>query len=258
MSFSSIMRQTEKVILDNAPLIATAVGVAGTITTAVLTGQATYKSVRAIEEENTSRELMNQPPAKPHEIAAVVWKYYIPPVAIGLVTVGAIISANRISTKRAAALAAAYSLSEKAFGEYREKIVERFNSSQEERVRDEIAQDRVRNDPPRTDEVVITGNGDVMCYDTLTGRYFMSTIEKIRAAVNVINKRVLDDGYASLTEFYTELGLQGTAFSEEVGWKDNSQLEMKYSTVLSEDGRPCIAMTYTTMPVRDYFRYHLR
>jgi hypothetical protein len=104
----------------------------------------------------------------------------------------------------------------------------------------------------------VTGNGDVMCYDDLTGRYFFSSMEKLRSAVNTINKKILDSGYASLTELYDEFGLKATAFSEEVGWKDNQLVAVTYSTVMSDDGRPCISISYDTMPIRDYFRYHLR
>lgn len=258
MTFNTFMRATEKMILDNAPLIATTIGVAGTVTTAILSGRAVYKTVIAVEEENISREFKGMPPAKAAEIAAISWQYYIPPVIVGTITISSIISANRISTKRAAALAAAYSLSEKAFGEYRDKVAERFNSSQERRVRDDIAQEHVIENPPKSNEIVVTGNGDVMCYDDLTGRYFLSSMEKLRSAVNTINEKILSSGYASLTELYDEFGLKATAFSEEVGWKDNQLISVTYSTVMSDDGRPCISISYDTHPVRDYFRYHLR
>jgi hypothetical protein len=60
------------------------------------------------------------------EKAKVVWKLYIPAGLSGAITVGCIISATRINSKRAAAAYSSLSVSEKAFDEYREKVVERL------------------------------------------------------------------------------------------------------------------------------------
>lgn len=255
MTLSSQFKLVEKFVLDNAPTIATAVGVAGTITTAVLSGQATYKAYIRVENANIEAERMNEPPLDKKEILREVWTLYIPPVVIGSLTIASIVSANRIGTKRAAALAAAYSLSEKTLAEYKEKVTEKLGEKKEQKVRDEIAQERV-NKNPLSNEVVILGTGEVLCYDSWTGRYFMGDMEKIRKAENEINKQILDYGYASLSDFYDKIGLQPTAMSEELGWKYENMCAVQFSTVLSEDGRPCISIAYSTEPVRNYFRQH--
>jgi len=65
---------------------------------------------------------------------------------------------------------------------------------------------------------------------------------------------VLNDFYASLSDFYDLIGLPTTSFSDEVGWNSDRLLELQFSTVLSDDGRPCISIDFRTVPIRDYYK----
>lgn len=259
-NITSYMKIVEKFTTDNSPLILTALGVAGTITTAVLTGKASYKAseVIRVEGERQADRLRGEPfhpvelPMK--EKAELVWKLYIPAVGTGVMTVSCIIMANRIGTKRAAAMAAAYSLSEKAFEEYREKITEKLGKGKEQAARDELAQERVNKNPVVSREIIITDGGDVLCYDSITGRYFMNSMESIRKAVNDVNEQLIHDSYVSLNEFYDKIGLPSTPYSNEIGWNLDRMLEIDFSTVLSDDGRPCISIEYRTTPIRGFDR----
>jgi Family of unknown function (DUF6353) len=235
-----------KLLIDNSPTILTAVGVTGTVGTAVLTGRATFKAAEILEAETNELETRDK--------LNLVWKCYIPPVAVGAITVVCIIGANRIGMRRAAALAAAYSLAEKAFDEYRAKVHEHLGSQKEQRIRDDIAQDRVIANPVSTREVFITGNGEVLCYDSITGRYFQSNVESLRKAQNDINHAIIHDLYASLSDFYNKIGIPTTSYSNEVGWNLDDMLEIDFSAVIAEDGRPCICIDYKFSPVRGYSR----
>ena len=253
MTLTSVLKHLQKFTIDNSPAILTAIGVTGTLTTSYLTGKASFKAaevIRLAEEQGGTAE-PGLPLLKEH--VRLVWKLYLPAAGMGFLTVGSIILANRIGTRRAAALAAAYSISEKAFAEYKEKVVEKFGEKKEQAVRDAVAQDRVTNNPPGR-EVIIAGSGDVLCYDTFTGRYFNSDMETLKSAQNKVNYRVLNDMYASLTDFYNEVGLPPTAYSEEVGWNSDKLMELEFSATISDDGRPCIAVGFAVAPVRDYYR----
>src|SRR5205814_1440714 len=116
-------------------------------------------------------------------------------VAAGVGTIGAIIFANRISSKRAAALAAAYAISEGRFSEYKEKMKEKMGIQKEKKFADEITQERVNANPP-TGSVLVLGAGDVLCRDEFTGRYFRSTVETIKRAENEVNHEIMHSGYA--------------------------------------------------------------
>lgn len=246
MTLTSLAKRLEKLMVDNSPVILTAIGVTGTLTTAFLTGKATIKACDVIDREELwvdNKRAMKR-----------VWKFYIPPASSAAVTIACIILANRIGNRRAAALAAVYAISEKAFDEYRMKVVEKIGEKRERSLRDEVAQDRITNNPVGTREVIITGVGDVLCYEVFTGRYFNSDMEALRKAENDINHEVLHNSYASLTDFYYKIGLRPTGNSDEVGWNADKMLELEFSATISDDGRPCISVDFVVAPVRHYNR----
>lgn len=245
---------------ENSPAILTGVGVAGTVTTAYLTGRASYKAAQIIDHEQEAnyaawREAETDiPPAEMSKVTKVkhVWRLYIPPVAVGTTTVASILLANKISSKRLAALTIASGISERAFQEYKEKVLERIGEKQNRDLHDEIAQDRVTNHPVGTREVILAGTGEVLCYDMTTGRYFQSTVEEIKKAENKINYELIHFMSASLSEFYELIGLPPTSFSDQVGWNMNNNIEVRFSTTMSSDGRPCIAIDFVKPPITDY------
>ena len=239
----------QKLLADNSPVILTAIGVTGTITTAFLTGKASFRAAEIIAAEQG--ELDYVLPSR--EKLDLVWKLYIPPVSTGAFTLVCIVGANRIGTRRAAAIAAAYSLTDQAFAEYRDKVVQKIGEGKERAVRDELAQDRVTNNP--SGNLVVIQSGDVLCYEAYTGRYFTSNMENLRGAMNDINATVLHHGYASLSDFYQCVGLPSTASSDDMGWRDDKLLELQFSTVLSTDNRPCISFEYRVEPIRDFYKF---
>lgn len=248
MTLSRLTKQAEKFAIDNSPSLLSGLAVSGVVVTAILTGKASFKAAQILEAEKYEMDL--------REKVGLVWKAYIPAAGAGAVTVACVISANQIGSRRAAAVAAAYSISEKAFAEYREKVVEKIGEKKAQGIKDEIAQDRVNRNPISTREVIISGAGEVMCYDQYTDRYFKGSMEAIKKAQNDFNYRLINDGYGSLTEFYDLLGLKGTSFSEEVGWTSEKMMEIAFSTTLSETGEPCLAIDFYVEPVRNFYRFH--
>lgn len=249
MNLASLVKQAERLIVNNSPVILTAIGVAGTLTTAYLTGKATFKAADIISDNESSYD-----PLEPKDKFQLVWKLYIPAAGTAALTVASIICANRISGRRAAALAAAYSISERAFDEYKTKVIEKMGEKKEQTVRDEIAQDRLDRNPVSTREVIIAGGGDVLCYDAYTGRYFTSSVEAVRKAENDINHRLIHDHYASLTDFYDLIGLPAVRVSDEVGWNLDTLLEVDISAGMADDTKPCLVLSFEVSPARQYFR----
>ena len=252
-------------INDHSTTILTGMGIGGTVTTAVLTGRASFKAadlirqnetlydVREDEDGRLSAELISESvnltiPAK----LKLVWKLYIPPFGAGAVTIISIFTANKISSKKIAALAVASGISERALQEYKEKALEKLGIRQERAIRDEIAQDRIDKNPVGSQEIILAGTGEVLCYDMTTGRYFQSTVEEIKRAENKINYELIHFMHASLSQFYDEIGLPPTSYSDSVGWNVNNHLEVQFSTTMSSDKRPCIAIDFVKQPVPDY------
>lgn len=234
MNLSHIFNNGTKLLKSNSPVILTALGVSGVVTTAYLTAKGTAKAVRHVDE--IPGELT------PKEKIVETWKYYIPAVASGALTVTCIVGASHANTKRTAAAVTAYSLGERAFAEYREKVVEQIGTTKEQSIRDSVAQARVA----KADEskVIITGGGDVLCCEMFTGRYFKSDMETLRRAENEINAKINRDLYVTLEEFYDILGLPHTSVSDNLGWNSDKLMKLEFSTVMSPDGVPCLAFNY--------------
>lgn len=253
MTLVALAKQAEKFTTDHSPQILTGIAVAGTITTAVLTGKASIKAYNHIKYETMLRDDAGEPyyPTAQDKVAWT-WKLFVPPFIAGATTVAATIAATQIGTRRGAALAAAYAVSEKAFTEYKEKVVEKLGENKERAVRDDIAQDRVKNNP--VTEHIVSGGGKVLCYEPYTGRYFMSDMEALKKAQNDLNYLVLNNYYASMSDFYDLIGLDRTKVSDDMGWNSDKMLELSFSTVLSDDDRPCMVMDYQVVPIRGYSR----
>ena len=250
MQIAMLARGLQKTVVDNSPAILTAIGVAGTVSTAVLSAKAHgTASVDILKYEEELHVVVT-----PRERFDLTWKLYIPAVATGTATIACIIGANTISTKRQAALATAFSLSEVAFKEYKDKVVEQIGANKEQAVVDSIAQDRVAANPVSSNQVLVASGGNVLCYESMSGRYFRSDVETIRKAENDINRQILTDMYASQNEFNVLIGLPPTSYGEEVGWTIDKKLEIQLSAVLSEDGKPCLCIGYLWTPVRDYHK----
>lgn len=256
MTLTSFLKRAEKLVLDNSPTILTAVGVAGTLTTAYLTGTATYKAAVILEEAKRSQPVMygQNVIVPPKEYVKRTWRLYIPAMAVGTVTVGAIIFANRVSSRRGAALAAAYTILEKGFEEYKVKVVEKVGERDERKMRDEMEQERIDRHPVENREVILTGTDDQLCFDVWSARYFQSDMESLRKAQNDVNAQVIHDGYATVADYYDMLGIPQTEASTEVGWNTDKLLELRFTGTLASGKKPCISVTFVPTPTRHYGR----
>lgn len=250
MNFDNFIKGFKKAVVDNSPLILTYVSVAGLISTTVMAVKATPKALQDLQwaQHDQETDLTFK------QTVLVSWKHYIPAAAIGVLTMASIIGAQRINSRRNAALVTVYSITETAFKEYQSKVKEQIGTSKEEKVRTEVAKDYISKAPMVNAEVHITGLGEQLCYDSFTGRYFKSDLETIRKAQNDINARVINDMYASHNDFYKIIGLPPTAFGEEVGWNVDNMMDLEYTSHLADDGRPCIAIEYHATPVRGFYK----
>lgn len=245
-------------LLDqNSTTLLTVVGVGGSIATSLLTARSTFKAADIIAKEQDELEAqlaVDESPVRnlsKTEKAKLVWHLYLPPFASGVLTVTCIVAAHKISSKKIAALTIAGGISERALNEYKEKVLEKFGVKEDTKIQDEIAQNRVAAFPPSS-QVLIAGSGDVLCYDMLTGRYFQSTMEELKRAENKVNYELIHFMSCSLSHFYDEIGLPPTSYSDTHGWNMNHHMELKFSTVFSEDNRPCIAIDFNRQPIIDY------
>lgn len=245
MKFSELLGSATHLVKENAPEILTALSIGGVITTSYLVGKASFKAAEVIHKhEWEDGNIEPDPKERLKERTKLTWKLYIPGAISGAATIVCIVCSNRTSTNRTTAAVAAYSLTERAFSEYKEKVVETIGANKDQKIRDEIAQDTVNAHPPSKEVLMMVGEDEVLCCELRTNRYFRSTHENIQRAVNEINFQINHENYVSLSEFYTAVGLPITDESVNNGWTFEQLLELDFSTALTDNNRPCLTFRY--------------
>lgn len=249
MDLSALFKRVGKVAADNSPAILSAIGVTGTLSAAYLAAKGAFQASEVIREAQAEQDEAEQGhPLTTQEKFDLTWKLYVPAAACVVLSATAIICANRISDRRTAALASAYSVVEKSYNEYRTKTTEKVGKKKEQEIRDDIAQDRRDAHPITKTTLVVNSKGDTLCYDMWTDRYFTSDMESLRKAMNDFNQQVINDTYQPLSEWYHLVGLPSTSHSDEIGWDTDKLMDLDFSGTLSEDGTPCIAVDFRVKP----------
>lgn len=235
---------------QRGPEILTGIGIAGMITTIIVSVRATPKALILIDEK---KEELKTEKLEPKDLIITAWKCYIPSMAIGTVSVLCLIGASSVNLRRRTALVTAYTLSESALKEYQEKVVETIGEKKEQSIRDEVAKDKVTKNPVSCQEVIITEKGNTLCYDAAFDRYFRSDIELLRKAENELNKRMRDEMYISVNDLRYEIGLPRMSMGDDLGWNiDTGYLDLQFSSQLTDEGKPCLVIDYHVEPRYDF------
>ena len=206
-----------------------------------LTDEEVKKEKKAITK-NTIKELI--PDAGPVIGCAVLTS--------GLMIASAVTSEIKIGNLTSLAASA-----DLAYRELFEKTKEVAGEETAKEIQDKINQDHInasQGDYQREHPIDAKG-GNYLCYDAMSGRYFYSDKETIRAAVNTINNKITSgqEDYESLNDLYYELGLPCTGCGEDrgIGRRCNIEtLELNLSNaILSDTGEPALVMDFLSRPV---------
>ncbi len=254
MSFDTMVRRSKQLLSDNAPVILTAAGIVGTVASTVLAARAGYKAgfSVAMDEATGGVKADETASARTKRIAKSTWKLYLPTAASGVGTIACVAMANRINMNRTAALAAAYTITDKAYSEYKEKVKETVGEKKEDEIQTKVVQDRVNAN--ESSQLIVIGDNDVLCYDVLSDRFFQSSMEKLKKAENDTNHEIIHNLYVSLSEFYSKVGLAPTGFSDEVGWTSDNLVELRFHSVMTNNDKPALAFQFHVDPVRNFDR----
>ena len=265
MDFSQaqkILKNLGGVISKNSPHILTGLGSAGVFSTAILTGRATLKANKIIIEEKEYRDSQidcdsysqvkyNKPESiSKKEVIQLTWKVFIPPLLMGATSIACIIGANTINTNRTAAIAALYSLSETALREYKEKVAEEIGFNKERRIHDSITKDYITEHPVGDRTIILTGNGEVLCYDILSDRYFKSSPEKIRQQVLDFNYDLMGETWLDLNDLYYAVGLRSNKLGSQCGFPSSKgKVTLIEGSHLTPEGIPCYVFEVKVYPI---------
>jgi hypothetical protein len=260
-ALTKFARDVRTSLSRHSPEILMGIGIAGMISTTVLAVKATPKALQLIE---IRKEELDSDSLTPLETVKTTWKCYIPAAISGTMSLACFIGSHSVNAKRNATLAAAYKLSETAFSEYRNSVIETIGEKKERAVRDKMSEEQIKNNPVSKTDVIVTGKGQTLCFDPLSHRYFYSSIDKLNRAANklnyVINTSPFTNDGVTLNDFYHEIGLAGTMTGESLGWDLNiGMIEIYPSAQMVEEGEehegePCIVLNFVTPPQYDGYR----
>ena len=243
------IRGLEQFLRKNGPTILTALGSLGVIATAVLSTKATIEASHRVyvAEQIEDRSFTKK------EVIKMTWPLYIPTALMSAASIACIIGTHGIHARKQAALIGLYTMSEAAFREYRERIVDEIGESKERKMSEEAFERQMAKKPVTSSEVHVTGRGEALFFDEMSGRYFQSDMESVRKAVNDVNEFVINHGPVALNELYSKIGLTYTTLGDEVGWNSDRLLEVEFVGMIADDQRPCIALRYRVNPT--YCKY---
>lgn len=243
----------------HSPEIFIAMGVVGTVTSAVMACKATTKLSDILEESKEELEQIHEAPQKEElkdkydesmmqkDLALVYFqtgvkiaKLYAPAVVLGTLSITSIVASNNILRKRNIALAAAYATVDKGFKEYRERVVERFGDQVdyelthniktkevEEVIVDEKGKEKTVKKTVEVADPSVTN--DYVKYFTRSNPYWDDCQDYIemflRSQQNYANDRLKVEKCLTLNDVYEALGFQKTKAGMVVGWvyEDNNE-----------------------------------
>lgn len=249
INFSAIAKTFGRGLKERSPEILVGIGIVGMIGAAIMAVKATPKALERIKDaERETKESLT-----PKDTFKVTWRNYVPSVVTGTLSAACIIGANSIHLRRKAALSAACALSETALANFKSHAIERIGEKKVKEIADDVAKDKVKENPVSKSPMVVTSKGGTLIFDPWTNGYFHGDIEKIRRAENLINKEMLNQGYVSLNDFYYEIGRPETKIGSTLGWNIvNGFVELWLSSQLDENDEPCVVIGFKREPHYDF------
>lgn len=234
---------------ERTPLVLTIVSCTGVVATAFMVARAAPKASRILDEVRAER-LQDRLPVE--VVLKHTWKLYLPAVGVGLMTIGSIVVMNRVNERNALALSAGAALATNTLKEYQHHILEEIGAEKESKVRNRIAKSQLAANDTDLSQLIISGGGDIACFDSLSGRYFWSDINAIREIENDLNKEILSEMAISLNDLYVSMGLETIDLGYILGFNTDNMIDFHFSSQLNSQNKPVLVLNYINMPVLNY------
>jgi len=230
----------------HAPRTMFVLGLAGTITSAVLACRATLKlpdmldemesDIREVKEARSSLTHFNQgtrvQPITDKDVAYAyainvmrVTKLYAPSVVLGAASIGLLTGSHVTLTRRNAGLTAAYATLQTAFESYRDRVRDQLGEDKEKDLYRGVTEETVEVDGKVKKVKTVNPNG-LSAYSKLfdeSNPNYKPFIDHNRTFIHGVqsymNHRLTNRGHVFLNEVYEELGFPATPAGCVVGWK---------------------------------------
>lgn len=215
-------------------------------------------NVKVVNTEEEADEyvnnLVNLTQMSTKEKVLLYLKYYGPSALMLTASAFCIFSGNSISKKRILQLTGALALSQKSLFDYKDKVEEIVGKKKAREINDEIAQDKVLNNPATAANTIIhnmSNQPDLsLWYDTVSDRYFYSNVDYIRKAEIEAQRMLEKNGFVSMNDVYSILGINEIPIGDDCGWsKDmNGSVILEIGAVLDDKGNPVGTLSMDVRP----------
>lgn len=251
-----IRRLMNDIMMHNkTPLALTLVSCSGVIAVGILSAKAAPKAVMLLDRVREDKiDNGEEPNLTFGEVVKNTWKIYSPPVAVGAITIASIVSMNRLSEKHAMVLTAGATLATNTLKEYQQHVLDEIGVDRELKVRDRIAKHTLKKAviPEGDSDVYLLGDGELLCYDALSGRYFKSSVEEIRKIENELNREILTEMYVPLNSLYYYFDLEPIEVGTTLGFNIDNMVNMHFSAQLAPNNKPVLVVSHINSPVPYY------
>lgn len=250
--FSRTINKATMRLKKNSPEILVAVGVVGTVASAVMACKATLKVTDIIDETKETIDKIHKYAENPDlqnrysvedskkdltivyaQTGVKLAKLYAPAIALGTLSLGCIVKSNSILRKRNVALAAAYTAVDKSFKEYRGRVIERFGKEMDYELKYNIKAQEIEETitDEKGKEKTVKKTVEIVGLDQYSeyARFFDETsncweedpeynLMFLRAQQKYANDLLVSRGYLFLNEVYNMLDIPITQAGQAVGW----------------------------------------
>lgn len=237
----------------------------GLLTSLYLMYKATPKVNEALDKRKEELVSVTNEAAK-KQINKVTVKRIIKATAPVVISAGATVAcaigSNRSASKKIALLSAAYNLANNTAKDLSNKMNEVLGDKKAKEIKDAIAKEKVGKAPkePSTNGTqVVVGDGLVLCKDLFSGRFFKSNMQRLQDAKNKCCAMAMREGSVTVNDFYDIVnapGLDRVDMGDELMWNDEAalsgSLDIEFSSILTNDGQPCIAITLSGLRAATY------
>ena len=237
----------------HAPEILVIAGVGGTIVTTVMACKATTKIDEVLAEnkeqiaktknyveetgfsdKNTEKDYQKDLTVMYTQRGLKLFKLYAPAIAVGTISITAILAGHNVLKKRNVALAAAYEVVNKNFKDYRGRVIDRFGNELDRELRYNIRKEEVEKtviDEKTGKERTVKEITEIADIDPSSeyAKFFDEScpgwtkdpeynLMFLRNQQQYANDLLESRGYLFLNEVYEMLGIQRTRQGQVIGW----------------------------------------
>lgn len=234
-----------------SPEILVAVGVVGTVVSAVMACKATTKINTILDETKEQLDKIHEYAGNPDvaekynaedakKDTAIVYaqagvklaKLYAPAVGLGILSISSILASNNILRKRNMTISAALAAATQDFKDYRNRVIERFGKEVDHQLRYNIKAEEIEETVTdekgkekkvkKSIEVADPNASGYVKYFTRSNPYWeedSSYVEMfLRSQQNYANDKLKATGHLTLNDVYDMLGFHDSKAGMVVGW----------------------------------------